>query len=98
MPRIPCIFVQSHIDPTKCIWLDLCVIESWKNLNSCVYIHPKRLFNIIPHYTILFTFYTVHYGKLLKERPTNALVVYLFSLIYSHLHVSVISFNHHQGA
>jgi hypothetical protein len=27
MPWIPCIFVQLHLDPTKCIWLDLNVIE-----------------------------------------------------------------------
>ena len=33
-----------------------------------------------------YTFHTVHYGKLLKKRPTNAPVVYVF---YSQLHVSV---------
>ena len=36
------------------------------------------------------TFYTAHYVKLLKKRPINATVVYLFSLIYLHLHVSVV--------
>jgi hypothetical protein len=36
--------------------------------------------------------------NLLEKRPTNAPVVYIFSLIYSHLHVSVVSFDHHHGA
>ena len=34
-------------------------------------------------------FYNVFYGRLLKKKPTNAPVVYLFSLICLHLHVSV---------
>ena len=31
-----------------------------------------------------YTFYTVHYGKLLQKRPTNAPVLYLFSVICLH--------------
>ena len=37
-----------------------------------------------------YTFCTAHYGKRLKKSPTNAPVVYLFYLIYLHLHVSVV--------
>ena len=37
-----------------------------------------------------YTFYTVHYGKFFKNKPTNAPVVYIFSPIYLHLHVSVV--------
>jgi hypothetical protein len=37
-----------------------------------------------------YTFCMVYYGELLKKRPTNAPVVYLFSLIYSRLHVPVV--------
>ena len=47
--------------------------------------------NTYQHLSLFYTFYTVHCGKLLKQTPTNAPVVYLSSLIYSHLHVSVVS-------
>ena len=40
-------------------------------------------------FSVLYSFYTVHYGKLLKKRPTDAPAECLFPLIYSHLHVSV---------
>jgi hypothetical protein len=38
-------------------------------LRMCVFIVKIRFLKF-------YTFYTVHYGKLLKKRPTNALVVH----------------------
>ena len=42
----------------------------------------------------IYTFNTLHFGEFLKKRPTNAPIIYLFSIF---LHVAVVSFEHHQG-
>jgi hypothetical protein len=35
--------------------------------------------------SVFYTFRTVHYGKLWNKRPTNAPVVYLFSIIFTYM-------------
>ena len=55
-----------------------------KCLCTCTFLHCYSF-----TFCICNMFYTVRYCKLLKKRPTNVPKVHLFSLIYSHLRVSV---------
>jgi hypothetical protein len=65
---------------------------------SLIYIDDCKMQRVDSKQNFFYKFDTMHYGKYKRKEKTRNATVVCFILIYSHLHVFVISFDHRQGA